>query len=174
MPIRHRRLTIVAAAVSALAPLAGAAALAADPQPAARAGAPADSVDLPALQPGLWEYRRMLPQGPAAKQQAATIRKCTDPRAEIREKMAELKKRNCQFTPLMKRGERYLSSWTCPTRYGPTNFRDTLIVKDAGSYQDVIEMRSGKQTSQQRIDARRIGECPARDAAASQPPATKK
>lgn len=174
MPVRSRHLKIAAAAAIAVALLAGSVASAADPQPAASATAPAEGVELPALQPGLWEYRRTLAQGRTPKPQGATIRKCTDPRAEIREKMAELKKRNCQFTPLTRRKDRYLSSWTCPTPYGPRNFRDVLIVKDAGSYQDLIEMRSGQQTSQQRIDARRLGECPARDTGVSQPPATKK
>jgi hypothetical protein len=174
MPVRSPRLTVAAAAATAVALLAGAAASAADPQPAARASTPADGVELPALQPGLWEYRRTLAHGQAAKPQTATLRKCTDPRAEIRDKMTELRKKNCQFTPLTKRGDRYLSSWTCPTPYGPSRFRDVLIVKDAGSYQDLIEMRSGTQTSEQRIDARRLGECPARDAGPSQPPASKK
>ena len=41
-----------------------------------------------------------------------------------------------------------------------------------GSYQDLIEMRSGQQTSQQRIDAKRLGGCP-RDAGAPRSPAPK-
>jgi hypothetical protein len=170
MAVRVRRPGIPAAAVSAGSLLPGVGAFAADPQPAP--SAQAGAVELPALRPGLWEFRRTVAHEPPAKPQVATLRKCTDPGADIREKMLELKKKNCRFTPLTKRKDHYLSSWTCPTAYGPARFRQVLILKDPGSYEDMIEMRSGQQMSQQRIEATRLGECPDR-AAGVPPPATR-
>src|SRR2546430_153562 len=63
--------------------------------PAATAPAPRSAgVELPAFRSGLWEYRRTLMRsgGP----QVSTTRKCTNPGAEMREKMAELKKKRSE------------------------------------------------------------------------------
>jgi len=49
----------------------------------------------PVFQPGLWEYRRTLVSEKSAKPQVSTVRKCADPGADIREKMAALRKENC-------------------------------------------------------------------------------
>jgi hypothetical protein len=141
--------------------LSSAAVRAAEPPPAVAAAAPqATAVELPNFQPGLWEYRRTLVRGDTAKPQVTTIKKCADPAAEMREKIENLRKKNCQFTPLRRNQDHYLSSWTCPTPGGQMRFRDVLIAKDASSYQDVSETRSAQRATQQKIEARRLGECP--------------
>jgi len=43
----------------------------------------------------MWEYRRTLVSEKSAKPQVSTVRKCADPGADIREKMAALRKENC-------------------------------------------------------------------------------
>jgi len=91
----------------------------------------------------------------------STVRKCSDPTAEIRNKMAVLKSRNCQFTPLRRKQDHYLSEWTCPTPHGPTRFHDVLLVKDATSYEDMSEVYTTERVSQQKIEATRVGDCPA-------------
>ncbi len=127
--------------------------------PATRANA-ADTaaVELPGFRPGLWEYRRTLMRsgGP----QVSTTRKCTNPGTEMREKMTELKKKNCQFAPLKRSGEHYISSWICQTPSGAMRFRDVLTATDDSSYQDVSEAHSAQHVTQQKIKARRLGECP--------------
>lgn len=128
--------------------------------PAPAAPPPAMVVELPNFTPGLWEYRRTVVMRNSPKPQVSTIRKCADPAAEIRDKMAELKKKNCQFTPLRRNKERYLSSWICPTPAGPMKFRDVLIANDTTSYQDASESRSAQGVTQQKIEATRLGECP--------------
>ena len=127
------------------------------------------AVELPSFEPGLWEFRRTVLSGQSAKPQVSTVRKCADPTAGIREKMAALEKKNCQFTPLRKREDHYLSSWTCPTPKGPVRFRDVLIVKDPMSYEDASEMHSTHHVTQQKIEARRLGDCPGLGAGAPLP-----
>ena len=125
---------------------------------ATTAHAPAE---IPFFQPGLWEYRRTMLNDGTPNPQIATLRKCADPSTEIRSKMAELGKRSCQFAPLKYRRHRYFSSWICPTQLGPTRFRAVLIVRGTVGYTDLSEMRTTEHVTRQRIEAVRIGECPA-------------
>lgn len=159
MPVRRPHIETRATLVSCLLLFSSAAVRAADPAPA---GLTADSAatELPSFKPGLWEYRRTLVTGDSGKAQASTIRKCADPGADIREKMANLKKKHCQFAPMRHNKDRYVSSWVCPTVSGPMRFRDVLIAKDATGYQDVSETRSGQRVTEQKIEAVRVGECP--------------
>lgn len=150
-----------AATPVAAAPPAGA--------PARAAAETAVDTELPAFQPGLWEYRRTVVRGNSTKPQVSTIRKCGDPAAEIRAKMAGLKRKNCQFTPMRRKKERYLSSWTCPTPVGPMKFRDVLIATNTTSYQDTSETQSAQGVTQQKIEATRLGECPGLGAGAPLP-----
>jgi hypothetical protein len=118
------------------------------------------AVDLPFFQPGLWEYRRTVVTDGSPSPQIS-MRKCADPSTEIRNKMAELGKRSCRFAPLKYRLRRYFSSWICPTPLGPTRFRAVLIVRGTAGYTDLSEMRTSEHVTRQRIEAARIGECPA-------------
>ncbi len=158
-----------------LLPAAPFSARAANPEQRAPAStAPAATAQLPDFRPGLWEFRRTLRSGPGAKPQEATLRKCANPGADMREKWADLEKKHCQFTPLIRSDDRYTSSWICPTAAGPIRFRDVLTVRNAHSYEDVSESRSGQKVSEQRIVATRLGECPGLGAAVPAPPITKR
>jgi hypothetical protein len=118
-------------------------------------------VDLPDFQPGLWEYRRLAVTSDSARPRFATLRKCADPSAEIRSKMAQLESRGCQFAPFVRRDGRYVSTWTCPTPEGPIIYRHMLIVRDRTSYAAISEIRLGRQrVMQQKMQARRLAECP--------------
>jgi hypothetical protein len=115
----------------------------------------------PTFQPGLWEYRRTVIRGDSANPQVTPVTKCTDPTADIRQKAEQVTSKNCQFTPLRHNNDRYQSSWTCPTPQGPLHFRDVLIANDATSYESASEVRSSRQVTQQRIEARRLAGCTA-------------
>jgi hypothetical protein len=117
-------------------------------------------VELPVLQPGLWQYRRTVVKDDSPTRQVSMLKKCADPSTEIRTKMAQLGSRSCRFAPLAHRHGRYFSSWTCPTPLGPTRFRAVLIVRGATGYTDLSEMRAGQSVTRQRIEAAWIGECP--------------
>ena len=144
--------------------------------PAAAPAAPAAvtaAVELPNFRPGLWEYRRTLMRGGSARAQVSTIRKCSDPGADMREKMAALKKKNCQFAPLRHTKDHYISSWVCQTPTGAMRFRDVLTAKDENSYQDVSETHTAQHISQQKLEATRLGECPGLGAGPPLTPTTK-
>jgi hypothetical protein len=129
------------------------------PVPAAPAQQP-PAVELPTFQFGLWEYRRTTLRADTAKPQVATIKKCADPGADMREKMENLKQKGCQFAPLKRSGDHYVSSWTCQTASGAMRFRDVLTVKNANSYQDMSETHTTQRVSQQKLEATRLGDCP--------------
>jgi hypothetical protein len=114
---------------------------------------------LPALQPGLWEFRRTLTRS-GGKPQFSSVKKCADPSADIARKMAELKKKSCSFMPARQEHGHYASSWICPTPSGPMYFRDVLTVTGTAAYEDVSEARRGTRFRQQKIEAQRIGDCP--------------
>jgi hypothetical protein len=124
------------------------------------AKAPA-AADLPFFEPGLWEYRRTMVNDGTPSPQISMLRKCADPSTEIRSKMAELGKRSCRFGPVKHRLHRYFSSWICQTPLGPTRFHAVLIVRGTVRYTDLSEMRTTEHVTRQRIEAARIGECPA-------------
>ena len=126
----------------------------------------AAAAELPDFQAGLWEYRRIAVASDSARPRFDTLRKCADPSTEIRMKMARLKSRACQFTPLVRRDGGYVSSWTCPTPAGRISFRHVLIVRDATSYLAMSETRLGPRVVQQKIEARRLSECPGMGAGA--------
>ena len=112
-------------------------------------------------------------RGGSARAQGSTIRKCADPGADMREKMAALKKKNCQFAPLRRTKDHYISSWVCQTPTGAMRFRDVLTAKDDSSYQDVSETHTAQHISQQKLEARRLGECPGLGAGAPLRPTRK-
>jgi Protein of unknown function (DUF3617) len=131
------------------------------PTPAA-----ADFAELSSVQAGLWEYHRIVVTSDAARPRFARLRKCADPSNEIRTKMALLRNRDCQFAPPVLRDGGYISSWTCPTLKGPITFRHVLIVRDPTSYLSMSETRLGQRVIQQKMEARRLGDCPYRTSAA--------
>ena len=120
----------------------------------------ATPVQLPAFQAGLWQYRQTVMKDDSPTPRISMLRKCADPSAEIREKMAQLKRRSCEFAPLAHRHGRYFSNGVCPTPLGPTRIRAVLIARGAGGYTDLSETRTREHLARQRIEATRIGECP--------------
>ena len=148
-----------AACIAALLSLA-AAAPAQEPPPAPVTRL--DTTELPAFQPGLWEYRRTTETAASesGKPQVSTLRKCGDPTADIQRKIAELTAKRCQFTPLQKQQNRYLTHWICPTPNGPLSFRDVVVATSATAYRDTSESRLAQQVTRATIEATRIGDCP--------------
>jgi len=134
------------------------------PAPAAApaaAATPDASVGVPSFKQGLWEYKRTLKGIASMKPQESTMTKCANPEVDIREKRAALEKRGCVFEPTLRNGDRYSSNWTCNTPTGVARFRDVLIIKGPDAYEDISEMRTSPQhATQQKIEARRRGECP--------------
>ncbi len=126
------------------------------PTPAA-AGASAAPAKLPAFRPGLWEYRRTVAGDGHNKPQA--MQTCSDPSEDIQRKLGELRKKGCQFSPLTQHGNRFQSSWTCPTSNGVFEIRDVITVMSASSYQNINEVHDSTRTVRSTTVANRLGEC---------------
>jgi hypothetical protein len=165
MPVRSVAFGTVALVGCCLLPPLGHPAHASAEQPRSthhkRATQSAANADLPFFLPGLWQYRRTVVKDGVLDPRIAVLKKCADPSTEIRTKMTQLEGRSCQFAPLARQRNRYLARWTCATPLGPMNFRTVLITKGATSYVDLNEMRSAQSVTRQRIEAVRVGECPA-------------
>jgi hypothetical protein len=158
---------------AAPAPAATEASAAGAPRAGSAAGAGNAATELPTFRFGLWEYRRTIVRAGAAKPQVSTVKKCVDPGADMREKMESLKTKGCQFAPLKRSGERYISSWVCQTPTGAMRFRDVLLVKDPDSYADLSETHTAQHVTQQKIEGKRVGECPGMGSGAPPTPAKK-
>ena len=122
--------------------------------------APTVVTELPAFQPGLWEYQRTVLTAADPKPQKSSIRKCSDPSSEIKQRMSELQRKGCQFSPLLTRGKQYLSTWRCPVSSGALIDRNVVTVHSDVSYQDDNEVHAGEHMSRSTVVANRLGECP--------------
>jgi len=164
-------LPLVAPAFAADPPLAGA-----PPAPTARAAgdaAPPQSgaeADVPALQPGMWQYERTVtsrnrtppgqPSLAPSKPVQTKVSKCANPTEEMRNKIAELKKKGCRFLPTVHTGNTYRASWACPTHGGVLALAQVLTVENDRGYEDDSEARFEEQVTRTKIVATRVGDCP--------------
>jgi hypothetical protein len=123
--------------------------------------AQAQAAELPAFQPGLWEYQRTVLNLGDVHPQKSSLRKCSDPTSEIRLKLDELKHKGCQFSRTLSRGSHYQSTWRCPSSSGPLVVRDTMTVNSASSYQDDNQIKAAGRITHSIIVATRVGDCPA-------------
>jgi hypothetical protein len=167
MPVPLRRLILGTSLL--LAPLAGAPSFAqtssAPPLRPATTTAVLP-VELPAFQPGLWEYQRTMLTAANPKPQKSSIKKCGDPSSEIKQRLSELQQKGCQFSPLRPRGNRFLSMWKCPAPNGNLVIHNVVTVKSPTRYQDDNEVRAGERATRSMIVANRVGDCPAPQASA--------
>ena len=126
------------------------------------AGPPASAreAELPSLKPGMWEYQRTLTTRARGTPAVAKVSKCGDPTVEMRNKLAELEKKGCRFSPTVHLGNTYRASWTCPTHGGVVAMSQKLTVTSESSYEDISEARFEEQQTRTKIVATRIGECP--------------
>src|SRR5579872_2202391 len=96
----HRVRTVLVVVGSALvAPCVGAVpTVAQGPQPASAQKAPpattvASSSELPPLQPGYWEFERTVFTTAQSTPQHTSIKKCSDPNLEIKQKLSDLQRK---------------------------------------------------------------------------------
>ena len=117
---------------------------------------------MPQFRQGLWEYRRTRINSAGGKPQTATVRKCADPTAEFKRKLAELQGRGCVFKPLRRDGQRYEASWSCSAPDGGVlAMRDIITVLSDTSYRNESEAFVSHEATHSTIVAIRLGECSA-------------
>jgi hypothetical protein len=116
---------------------------------------------LPPLRPGLWEYRRTQAGGAGGKARTVTLRKCSNPNAEFKQKLAQLKQKGCVFSPFTQSGQRYEASWRCPAPDGSiVAIRDIITVISDTSYRNESDAKSAHGATHSIIAATRQGDCP--------------
>jgi hypothetical protein len=137
------------------------------PGPPTALGLPRGAVmalqQMPAFQPGLWEFRRTVESAAntaATAAQPNTVRKCSDPINDIRKKMTEMIGKGCRITGMTHNGNRYRSNWSCMVEDGAVAVSNLIIADTTTAYQDVNESRYGQKTTRSVIDATRVGDCP--------------
>lgn len=102
----------------------------------------------------MWQYQRTtMVAGARGKPANATVRKCSDPNKEIRDKLAQMKEEGCQFTPMSREGSHYRSTFMCPVKGGSLTMSEVITVKGDSSYQEAHESRYGKQVTHTTIVA---------------------
>lgn len=130
----------------------------------AKEGEPGAPLELPAFRPGWWEYSRTVTTTRGrGRPQTTTVKKCSDPSQEFKEKQAQLSRRGCRFSPLSRQDREYHSNWNCPGTDGLIIFDDVLTVFNELSYQDRSEIRyipQSSRTSTSLITAKWLGRCP--------------
>jgi hypothetical protein len=174
MTLRHPSILASALGLFFLWPIYGAAAEGPAPEvkppPAAHSASPSAAVELPTFKPGMWQYQRTtMVAGARGKPANTTVRKCSDPNKEIRDKRAQMKEKGCQFAPMSREGSHYRSTFMCPVKGGSLTMSEVITVKGDSSYQEAHESRYGKQVTHTTIVATRVGECSPTGAAAPQP-----
>jgi len=170
MPLRYSPTPVIAIALAFLGRVCGSAA--AQPAPADAPAAPSAraGVELPAFRPGMWEYTRTTQvAGARAKPASTTVRKCSDPNREIREKLAQMKQKGCQFAPMTRQDSRYRASFTCPMNGASVRMSDIITVKSPASYEYANETHYGERVTRSTIAANRVGECSQPTAPAPRP-----
>jgi hypothetical protein len=130
------------------------------PQAATALTKDAADMSLPVFEPGMWEYRRTLTVTAHGIPQTASVKKCSDPSKDIRQKLEGLKQKGCRFSSTTHTRERYHLSWVCPTKGGLFALSDVITVKGAGGYEDVTESHYEQRTTRSFIVATRVGPCP--------------
>ena len=143
------------------------------PAPTSGPGASsAPGAELPTFTPGYWQYERTIVATGTPRPQRTSVKKCSNPSNEIRQKMSDLQHKGCQFTPLAQQGSRYLSSWRCTSSEGALIAHSVVTVTSETAYQDDSEVRNGERLVHARIVAKRLGDCPLSEAVKSASPAS--
>lgn len=123
-------------------------------------GAGEPSLGLPPLRPGMWEYQRTQGAGAGGKARSMTLRKCSNPNADFKQKLAQLKQKGCVFSPFEQSGQRYEASWRCPAPDGSiVAMHDVITVTSDTSYRTESDARGAHQATHSTIVATRQGDC---------------
>jgi hypothetical protein len=117
------------------------------------------TVELPELQPGMWEFHRTLLGAQRGRPQVTSVKKCSDPRADYARKMQDLRGKGCQFSPLRQNGNRFEAAWRCPVKGGSVMLQNVVIIRSSTSYTDETQTRTQDETTHTVITANRRGDC---------------
>lgn len=125
----------------------------------------ASAEDLPAFRQGLWEFNRSIDGASApADRKKLTVRKCVDPREDMKTQNAMLAKAGCKFSPMKQMGNTYRFSADCTIQgAGRSTSRSVMTVDSDSAYTVKVESEGTKggktvRTSEV-LSAKRLGDC---------------
>lgn len=115
--------------------------------------------EAPVLRPGLWEFHRTVGT------QKFDSKKCADPIGDMRRMNAKLEKGGCKFSPMTKSGNRFTFTSQCAVKNpsGGTiraSSKTVLTVESGSAYGAEITGTMNGQPTNERLTARRVGDCP--------------
>lgn len=131
------------------------------PRPSLPPGTAAALRQLPALRPGMWEYERKLVGTASKSHRPESLKKCSDPRSEIRQKMEAMIRKGCRVLDMTRVDNGFRSSWNCLSDEGPLVISNLIRVDSPTSYEDDNESLFAQKTTRTVVVATRIGDCPA-------------
>jgi hypothetical protein len=116
--------------------------------------------ELPAFEPGLWEFKRTVESVAQPGTRPDTVRRCSDPRRDIRQKMTAMMSKGCRIVGMTHNGNRYRSKWSCMVEDGAVEVSNLIVADTTTAYQDVNESHYGQKTTRSVVEATRVGDCP--------------
>jgi hypothetical protein len=123
------------------------------------AGLAAAENEFPAFQPGLWSFTSTVTLKGANKPQVRTVRKCTNPTADIKKKWDILAMQSCKFSPMKHEGDRYSYTSFCEKNGLMLQSKSSIIVESSGAYRVETDSRTNNQTQKEVVEAKRLGDC---------------
>jgi len=123
-------------------------------------GAVQTLAELPAFEPGMWEFRRTVELGTHPGNQPDRLSKCSDPLNDIRQKMTEMSRKGCRIVGMSHLGSKFRSTWSCAYGDGVVSVSNVITAANTTHYEDVNETRYGEKTTRTVVVATRTGNCP--------------
>jgi hypothetical protein len=74
--------------------------------------------------------------------------------------MEDLRGKGCRFSPMVKFGHQYESSWFCPANSGVVAIREIVTVDSPTKYLTSSEIHHAERVVRTTTEANRVGECP--------------
>jgi hypothetical protein len=74
--------------------------------------------------------------------------------------MDDLRAKGCRFSPLVKSGNQYQSSWICPATSGVVAMREVVTVDSTSKYLTASEIHHAERVVRATTEANRVGDCP--------------
>lgn len=123
---------------------------------------PSQAEELPTFRRGLWEFNRTMDMGGA---KAISSRRCTEPGEDMRRQNAMFEKAGCKVSQISRRGNVYSFAADCKgSGLGDVVSQSVITVASDAAYAVEIESSGdvgpGAAKRRERLEARRVGDCP--------------
>ena len=121
--------------------------------------APSLAADYPVFRQGLWEFNRTLQAQAGAKAQTVATKRCIDPTADMKRQNQMLSKQGCTFSPITAKGNVYTFSSDCRMQGLAVRSTSVITAESETAYTLQVTSSGSEGASQEKLVARRIGDC---------------